>query len=469
MTTMLDGVAAGMKLVDTGVALLVGSLLTLITEVMTFGVNVDMILRKQETWEQGAENIAKAWSAPGFVGAFENSFGAIMKELVGTSEQSTATATTSAQSLEAIAAHTNGVGAQIAAEWNQITEAHAKESDKIVSDYEDSIKQIESDTAQAESDAKAKEATDLANLQKNYQDNAMKAAQTFYTAEVQAAQDHARTMERMEEDAQTSLEGAVRNRDAASIRQIQDKYNTDKTRAEEDYKTTRDRQEQAYAQQRQDALKAYNQSVTDRQNQLATDLALIQKDEQTKEDAATKLRDKQLADLKQTEQDEMDAWFKTNKQALTLSGDQLDALHKQLEDALGPGGWAETLWERYLKIIQGVYESIPGAASEGTSSQVGQGQGEWNPYTTAWYQSGGSFIATAPMKIGVGEVPEQVDITPLSRMGSRGGQGAPGAGGRSSVSVAVQIGLDEGLVGQVVDQSLQGVADVMVEVQKARK
>ena len=85
---------------------------------------------------------------------------------------------------------------------------------------------------------------------------------------------------------------------------------------------------------------------------------------------------------------------------------------------------------------------------------------------TTSFQRGGSFIATSPQLIEVGESsPERVTITPLS--GATGQpRGAGGMGGDRSGKVEVNIGLDDGLVGEIVDQSMNEMADVVVSINR---
>jgi hypothetical protein len=84
---------------------------------------------------------------------------------------------------------------------------------------------------------------------------------------------------------------------------------------------------------------------------------------------------------------------------------------------------------------------------------------------TTSFQRGGSFIATSPQLIEVGESsPERVTITPLS--GATGQPRGGGSGGDRGGKVEVNIGLDDGLVGEIVDQSMNEMADVVISINR---
>jgi hypothetical protein len=81
------------------------------------------------------------------------------------------------------------------------------------------------------------------------------------------------------------------------------------------------------------------------------------------------------------------------------------------------------------------------------------------------FQRGGSFIATSPQQIGVGEGrPERVDITPLSGATGQPSAGFRGGGGGERVGIDLNVEASDMLVVEVADQTMTEIADVMVNV-----
>jgi len=364
-----------------------------------------------------------------------------------------------AAGVEDAAKHALGVAGLLAAEGNRIIESHKDDTEAILQSWKDSIAQINADYMASVTAAAASLATDLAAIDEAFNNSTEQAQREHNKTMARMAEDHAVEMRRLEEDTQLDLEDAVRERDARAIRDILKRYRIERDRREEDYQINRRRRNEDYADQMAEMRRQYLLRRAERQRQFEDEIAQAKAEKERRAAEADERYAKDMAELKARIMAEFEAYLKANSDLLGAHGDMLGAMYDQLNAALGPGGWAEAFWQRYLAIIQGVYASIAGAGGYvGGDQPYGPGGGS--------RARGGTFFATGPSTLAVGEIPERVDITPMSRQGT--GADRRG-GGRDKITVALNIGLDDGLVAKVVDQSMQGVAEVIVEVSKGRR
>ena len=81
-------------------------------------------------------------------------------------------------------------------------------------------------------------------------------------------------------------------------------------------------------------------------------------------------------------------------------------------------------------------------------------------------QRGGSFVATGPQSLSVGEGrPERVDITPLSGGTGKPSAGFRGGGGGEKIGIDLNVDASDLLVVEVADQTMQEIAEVFVNVE----
>jgi len=74
-----------------------------------------------------------------------------------------------------------------------------------------------------------------------------------------------------------------------------------------------------------------------------------------------------------------------------------------------------------------------------------------------------NMMVTSPKIIQVGEVPELINITPLNRIGSSGG-----SVGDSSGTIDIRLWLSPDLKAEVMDSTLDQVANIMLDYQRRR-
>jgi hypothetical protein len=88
---------------------------------------------------------------------------------------------------------------------------------------------------------------------------------------------------------------------------------------------------------------------------------------------------------------------------------------------------------------------------------VGTGFGGIPSYATGAQ----NMLVTSPQIIQVGEIPEMINITPLNRMGSSDIGGKDG-------TIAIELWLSPDLQARVMDNTLDAVANIMLDIQRRR-
>jgi hypothetical protein len=395
-----------------------------------------------------------------YSGTLREGFHDIIRGVSATADQIGAATDDAEQKTASAAEHALGVAGLLTAKGREIVAAHADDLAAIEQNLVDTLAEINADYERSVSEAAANLNADLAAIDADFQASNEAAQREYYKTAERAAEDHAVAMRRLEEDTQLDLEDAVRDRDARAIREILKRYRIERDRREEDYQTQRRRRAEDYADQLAELRRQYLLRRAERQRQFEDEMAQAAAEKARREAEAQERYEKDMAALKARIIAEFDAYLKANSELLGAHGEMLGGMYDQLNAALGPGGWAEAFWQRYLAIIQGVYASIAGAGGYvGGNQPMGPGGGN--------RARGGTLFATGPTVVGVGEIPERVDITPMSRAGI--GADRRGGAGREKVTVALNIGLDKGLVADIVDQSANEVAQVIVEVSKGRR
>jgi hypothetical protein len=79
-------------------------------------------------------------------------------------------------------------------------------------------------------------------------------------------------------------------------------------------------------------------------------------------------------------------------------------------------------------------------------------------------------FATTPQWIQIGDGgPERVDITPLSRSTGDARAGFGGGSGGGSTDINLDVMLEDGLEAQLIDQTMEGVANVVLNIGRKAK
>lgn len=167
--------------------------------------------------------------------------------------------------------------------------------------------------------------------------------------------------------------------------------------------------------------KQIDQAIKDREKQMREENKAFDKrrkaiDQQKEEDDKQAWRDHndKLMQINQNADDEIRHLARAWQKKYKLDSEQLKLVYDQLKSYYGPGGYLPKLMDWWSQYITNVPTS-PGATVPTTTQPGEQHAPGTGPVPFA---GGGSFVATRPTMIMVGEgrAPERVTVTPLSGM-----------------------------------------------------
>ena len=333
-----------------------------------------------------------------------------------------------------------------------------------------------------------------------------KANEDFRQKEVKRERDYQEKLKQIREDYLLSLEDALEKRDARAVLNARRQYNLEKDRAaraneinkqenidalEEDKKAAVERREERLRQlkfeleQRQAELRRqaeanrvqaqrnYAQDVADLQRNLEQqrkeralrfeqqlqDQALH---EAQKRDDRIKAYIQEIADLQKYEKKKIDLVGQSLAKQAQLAKIGADQVLQVIQSYFGEGGLALQIFQSYLDAIGTLLKSMPNTITKGSV--------DITTNLTPGFATGGAAIANKPTSVQFGEVPELALFAPLNQLDKIAGlfSGIGGGKGAGKGQMQVRIGLDPGLVGEIVDRSSDAVADVIFERNRAR-
>lgn len=339
-----------------------------------------------------------------------------------------------------------------------------------------------------------------------YNQDIAKANEDFRQKEIKRERDYQEKLKQIREDYLLSLEDALEQRDARAVLRARREYILERDRAkrqndinkqenlealEEDKKAAVQRREERLRQlrfeleqrqaelrrqaefDRQQALRNYAQDVQDLQNSIEQQRKerAIQFEQQLQDQAlqeAQKREDRlksyvqEIADLQKYEKDKLTILGKAIAEQAKLAQLGAEEVLKVINAYFGEGGLALQVFKAYLEALQQLTANFSGSFS-------GVDPSKFNIQSIPGLASGGGIVANKPTTVQFGEVPELALFAPLNQLDklsnlfSNVGAGK-GANGRTEVKIA----LEPGLVGQIVDQSSDAVADIFFERARVR-
>ncbi len=363
---------------------------------------------------------------------------------------------------------------------------------KIQTRFMDALENITRQFLQRRADLETDLARDLRDIDMDAAEDRLQTIRDYQIDEIRLREDHQRDIHQLEERFILDLEDAVRERDARGVLQLQRRFNLEKKRREEDYLLRQKRLKEDF---RFELMEIERQRLMRRQQRWLSfqeelaDLAL--QEERRREEAAIR-RARAERDLIESIHARLMRLQEAAEGELAIEQQKLDALVEALIAVYGPEGpWVQ--WhQEAVKTTQAAAKGISDAQGYITTSvwrteqairahvqfmqtAARRAQEAWalrltaqaeafGAFPTRGFQRGGSFIATGPQMLRVGEGrPEQVDITPLS-----GATGAPMAGfrGPQAERIGIDLNVDASdlLVVEVADQTMNELADVVVNV-----
>jgi len=318
-------------------------------------------------------------------------------------------------------------------------------------------------------------AHDLQDIERDSAERRLNTSRDFYNTEERERADHQLAMKRLEADYLMSLEDAVRERDARQVLSLRRKFAQDKKRANEDYSIARKRRREDF----QLELAEIEQQRIIRRNRRITQFneEIVQLAEQEE------LKRKQVRDAFNRRIEELNARYgemlklEAEKLAasLGLNAEHLSALAKMLDQAYGSNGFVVAYVNGISEWLSRQNLVLPTVGMTTGGSPMWSDVGI-NPYEAAGgapitttpigvsrRQRAGTMFASSPTLFMAGEGPERIDFTRLAQPG--GGPRGGGAGAGGPIEIALRVAMEDGLIAEITDQTMEGVAQVFVSIE----
>jgi hypothetical protein len=316
---------------------------------------------------------------------------------------------------------------------------------------------------------------DLQDIERDSAESRLQTSRDFYNTEERERADHQLNMKRMEADYLMSLEDAVHERDARQVLSLRRKFAQDKKRANEDYNIAKKRRgedfqlelaeiERQRVIRRNKRITQFNEEIV----QLAEQEELKRKQAHDAFNARIEALNTRYNEMLRLEAEKLAA-------SLGLNAEHLEALAKMLETAYGSSGFVVAYvqgiseWLAQQNLVLPTVGQQPGSGGYTYDPQSVQGGG--TPISTTPIYGGGvqrrarggTLFASSPTLVMAGEGgPERVDFSRLSQPGG-GPRGGGGAGG--PIEIALRVAMEDGLIAEITDQTMEGVAQVFVSIE----
>jgi hypothetical protein len=321
---------------------------------------------------------------------------------------------------------------------------------------------------------------DLADIDRDAAQDRIETIIDAQVEEIRLREDHARRIQQLETRYLFDLEDAVRERDARRVLQLQRRFNMEREELEDEYELAERRRKQDLQRELADIERRRQIRRQERIRSFQEELVDAELMRQRRREDAQREFERDLRDLRIQIERRLRLQAEAIAEQLKLNAEGLQALYNQLNNAYGPGGWVEAFYRRYAQIVSQAASAVA-AGGAVLGAGVGASYGGADPYTgrragqsvpqqgsgyLGGYQRGGTLYATSPSMFMAGEVPERIDVTPLSRGGAARG-GAAGGGGRAVIEVKVDA--SERLVVEVADFVENDMADVLINVNRGQE
>lgn len=364
-----------------------------------------------------------------------------------------------------------------------ITRDHKDKLMDIERDYQDKLADINSDYANKVSDINRDAGRKREDALRNYhqkvedinRDTNQKIADAQQDArdkELDREAEFQNKLRELREEFLFDLEDALHERDARQVLRLIRQYNLDKKNLEERHKLERVNAKKDLAEKIADLERERQIKLEAAKRELAEKQAEIDLWQQRELADARLHMQRQLADARQ--------WYQRQLEQ------QREYLQRKLRDLAAAIAQEYNMTQAGAQAIYSMLNSYMGtgmklpSTSTSTSSSSGGssgitrtigGQQYVQPYPGAPYMTlanpqyaaaeGGNFVVTRPTTILAGEAgPEMVSVNPLNKIGADVGKffGDVGGLGGSQGSLSLRIALQEGLVAEIIDTSLEAVS-----------
>lgn len=355
-----------------------------------------------------------------------------------------------------------GAADATAQELGKIEKEYERRAEKLALNLSRQLAQLEEAMAKRRQDAWKKLIDSQVEINKRSAEKRAEIERRYREDSEREKREHLLRMKRMEEDFLLSLEDAVRERDAKQVLLLKRQYSIERKRAQEDWSIRKKQRQEDYK------LRLHEVEIQRRLALQARHEAYIEELEQLNEQEAERRQrlidnyNRQLKDLRDNLMQRLKDKYDYIVDDLDLTDMHIDSLMDRLNRFYGENGWLDSLWD--YATASAAQSAALLASSMGLES-VAPTPTDGGGGTAQRRQRGGTFYATSPTRMLVGETPERIDITRLSA--ATGAVREPRAtGGGQAVRIDLNVLADDRLIVEVVDQTMNEVADVYVDIQR---
>jgi hypothetical protein len=352
-------------------------------------------------------------------------------------------------------------GRRLLEQLTKLEKEIAERGSDIMANFNEQMAELGEDFNDRWSELHSDLASDLSDIDAEAQESSVKATQDYNQSLFRLEEDHKLRMLELEENYLLSLEDSVRERDARQVLLLQRRHNLEKTQEDRQKNLRGRRLKQDFQLELAEIQRQREIRRVERLLEFTQEKAELQKWYEERRIDLQSDRDKQLYELDRWKNKELKKIAEAESAKLNLTAEAQEHLYEMLNTAFGSDGWAIAFIENYAN----QWSQLMSQVAAGPSGVNPYAAGGYSPYSGGvGHQRGGTVFATSPQLIKVGEIPERVDITPLSS-----GSGLPKAGfqqGGGEMDIRLRIGLDSGLVAEIVDQSMDSVANVLVNIER---
>lgn len=355
---------------------------------------------------------------------------------------------------------------------------------------------------------------DVAEVQRKFLEDIAKAQEDYRQKELERERKYQEELLRLREDFILDLEEALEKRDARAVLKAIKKFNLDKTRAEranelaklggkeglanelKELQLRREARirelkfelEQRLAELRRnadfaraEAARNAAQDIADLRRKLLEEKAERdrafeqERRDQIVEEAIRRSRRwiehvQEMVELKaqnDAKLAEISRFLEAQGKLLGLSVDEMTAV---ITAAFGSGGVAQTLIQAYAEFVIATLEALRNSIKgipKLKDFKPGARPGPAPKPPSIPFAKGGAVIAKMPTTVTFGEVPELAIFAPLNQLDKLpnllGGMTGEGKG---QGSLGIRISLTPGLEAEIIEQSMDKIANIMFEVQR---
>jgi hypothetical protein len=338
---------------------------------------------------------------------------------------------------------------------------------RIAQRLADTLAKIDVDFGRRRKDAALNLTRDMRDIDEGAQEDVIDATVDHQEELFRLEEDHKLKMQRLEEAFLFDLEDAVRERDARGVLMAIRRFNQQKKEMEQD-KNIRTRR------LKEDFKNELKEIELERRRRRAERMLEFGEQQDDLAEQEARRREDALAAQARAERD----LHAANERKLKILGEgflaefmqanfSLNEIFELMRDYLGEGGFVDQLYD----YIAGRAASLNLVPNVSLSSQTSTDTADYGGPGGLGHQRGGTLFATSPTMAVFGEGgPERVDFTPLSA-----GTGLPkagfegGAAGGGATDINLEVMLEDGLEAHLVDQAMDGVANVLLSIGRKAK